>query len=224
MLEVIGVTVEDCIAIEKAGADRIELVSALSEGGLTPSIGLIEQCVGAVSIPVRVMIRPHSKSFCYSAYDLEVMKDDIQAVRTTGAKGIVVGLLNADGKIATKSLEKLFQVSNGLEITFHRAFDELTDLEEGLHILRQYPQIKTILTSGGKGKLEDNSDCLKRLIEKADNKMEILVGGGVTMGNVDALKKETNANAFHIGRLARDNFHHNGSIVLSQIQAFKNKL
>ena len=53
MLEVIGMNVEDCIAIEQAGANRIELVSALSEGGLTPSVGMIEQCFEAVSIPIR---------------------------------------------------------------------------------------------------------------------------------------------------------------------------
>jgi copper homeostasis protein len=43
IIEIIGSTVEDCIEIEKGGAQRIELVSALEVGGLTPSYGLIRK-------------------------------------------------------------------------------------------------------------------------------------------------------------------------------------
>ena len=48
MLEIIGMSAEDAKIIEDCGADRIELVSALTEGGLTPSFGLIEKVVNSV--------------------------------------------------------------------------------------------------------------------------------------------------------------------------------
>lgn len=224
MLEVIAMSVEDCVAIEKAGADRIELVSALSEGGLTPSIGMIEQCVEAVSLPIRVMIRPKSNSFCYSSYDLEVMKYDIEAVKEIGADGVVFGCLKTDGSIDIKTLEKLLHVSKGLNVTFHRAFDELQDMEAGLRQLMNYPQIKTVLTSGGFGESKDCIKRLQRLTKLADPSIEILVGSGVTEDNVATLKAMTNAKAFHIGRSARENKDINGKIMIEQIRTIKNKV
>lgn len=224
MLEVIAMSVEDCIAIEKAGADRIELVSALSEGGLTPSIGMIEQCVEAVSVPIRVMIRPKSSSFCYSSYDLEVMKYDIEAVKEIGADGVVFGCLNQSQSIDVKMLEKLLHASKGLNVTFHRAFDELTNLEEGLRLIMDYPAINTILTSGGYGDLNERSARLQQLVRKADSSVEILIGGGVTEGNIASMKSLTNGKSFHIGRSARENNDLYGKISIEQIRQIKNKL
>ncbi|MCY1691654.1 hypothetical protein OVA29_13985 [Exiguobacterium sp. SL14] len=84
MLEIIASTVEEAVAREQAGADRIELVSALSEGGLTPSYGLIRQVVSTVEIPVHVLVRPHSKSFVYSKADEETIITDIDLIRELG--------------------------------------------------------------------------------------------------------------------------------------------
>lgn len=224
MLEVIGTNVEDCIAIEQAGANRIELVSALSEGGLTPSIGMIEQCFEAVSIPIRVMIRPHSRHFSYSSYDLEVMKSDIELVKKLGCDGIVIGTLDEQSKIHRKALESLLKVSDGLNVTFHRAFDELDDLEKGLDVLLHYPEIKTVLTSGGAGDVEHNVSVLKKLVEKADNRIEILIGGGVNGQNIHTLLQESGSKSFHIGRMARENMDINGRIVKKYIQSIQNQL
>ena len=91
MLEIIGMSVEDAKAIEYCGANRIELVSALTEGGLTPSFSMIEKVINSVDIPVNVMIRNHAKSFRYSGYDLEVMQKDIEIVKSLGANGVELG-------------------------------------------------------------------------------------------------------------------------------------
>lgn len=223
MLEVIGMSVEDCIEIEKAGADRIELVAALSEGGLTPTKGMIEQCFEAVSIPIRVMIRPHSRNFHYSAYDLEVMKADIEDVKQIGCEGIVIGALDENGHIHQKMLEELLKVSGELNVTFHRAFDELADLEKGLDILLQYPNIKTILTSGGSaGKIEDHVAILRKLVQKADQRMEILLGGGVHAENIHQLIRETGSNSVHIGSMARENKRLDAEISIANIQNIVN--
>lgn len=78
IIEVIADTVEDAIIAEQAGANRIELITGVAEGGLTPSYGIIEAVCKAVSIPVYVMIRPHSRSFSYSNTELNSMVKDIQ--------------------------------------------------------------------------------------------------------------------------------------------------
>ncbi|TGV02301.1 copper homeostasis protein CutC, partial [Mesorhizobium sp. M00.F.Ca.ET.186.01.1.1] len=150
LVEVIATSVEDAKRAERGGADRLELISGILEGGLTPSWGLIEAAVKAVSIPVNVMVRPHSQSFCYTKDELRVMKEDVRVVRELGAAGVVFGMLTPDKQLDRDGLELLLEEANGLNVTFHRAFDEAVSQLEALDILLQYPQVKTILTSGGK--------------------------------------------------------------------------
>ncbi len=102
MLEIIGMSVEDAKIIEDCGADRIELVSALTEGGLTPSFGLIESVVNSVKIPVNIMIRHHAKSFVYSKEDISIMQKDIGVVKEIGANGVVFGVLDKNNNIDEK--------------------------------------------------------------------------------------------------------------------------
>jgi copper homeostasis protein len=148
-LEVIAVDAADAQAAEQGGADRIELVSAMSEGGLTPSYGLIEQVVSRVSIPVYVMIRPHSRSFCYSADDLQVMIQDIRMARELGAAGIVIGALTHEGEVHRSFLQACLLSAQGLGVTFHRAIDS------SAHVVRSLESIGSINGgSEGKGRFE----------------------------------------------------------------------
>ena len=104
-LEVIATNIDDVRAAAAYGAHRIELVTGIAEGGLTPSLGLIEQAVRVSAIPVQVMVRPHSQSFRYGRGDVAVMRRDIAAIRDCGAAGIVTGALTADGQVDTAVLE-----------------------------------------------------------------------------------------------------------------------
>ena len=92
LLEVIATTVADARLAARAGADRLELITAMGEGGLTPSLGLIEAVVAAVDIPVNVIVRPHSRSFVYDADDYAVMLRDVRAVAAAAAHGVVIGM------------------------------------------------------------------------------------------------------------------------------------
>lgn len=160
MLEIIGMTVEDAKIIEYCGADRIELVSALTEGGVTPSFGLIEAVVNSVDIPVNVMIRHHANSFVYSNEDISIMLKDIEIVKNIGANGIVLGLLDNYNNIDEPNLKFLLKECGNLDVTFHKAIDE-TNCIKSIDILNNYSQITNILTSGGKGNILDNIDIIK---------------------------------------------------------------
>lgn len=105
LIEFIAVTVEDAKLIERSGADRIELVSGLTEGGITPSYGLIEKVVNSVNIPVNVMVRPHAQSFCYSEDDITIMKNDIRIIRSIGANGVVFGYWITKGTLISAVLK-----------------------------------------------------------------------------------------------------------------------
>lgn len=201
MLEIIATTVEDARRIEAGGADRVELVSALSEGGLTPSYGLIEAVVKSVSIPVNVMIRPHAKSFCYTPEELAIMEKDITIAKKFQASGVVLGVLTAQQTICTASLERLLANCNGLNVTFHKAIDE-TDPVESIKLLSKYPQITTILSSGGKGRLQNNFAVLKGMLENAGH-IRLLVGGGLTLDNIRTVMQEVGAPDYHFGTAVR---------------------
>jgi len=204
MIEIIATTLKDALEIEAGDAHRVELVSALSEGGLTPSYGLIQAVVKGVQIPVNVMIRPHSSGFIYTDDEIELMKKDIEIARDLGAKGVVLGVLTEENEIDFEKLESLLSVCKGLDVTFHRAIDE-TDVVRSVEQLSRYKEITTILTSGGlSAPLKDNAVLIKKMIACAGH-IDILLGGGLTLENVAVIKTQTGAQHFHFGSAIRTN-------------------
>ena len=198
MLEIIASTVEEAVAAEQAGADRIELVSALSEGGLTPSYGLIRQVVSTVEIPVHVLVRPHSKSFVYSKSDEEAIITDIDLIRELGAAGIVVGSLTADGRVDEGFLGRIIKHKGELSLTFHRAIDSSRDILEAAEVLADFPEVDRILTSGGQATALEGKETIARLIEDHPD-LIILPGSGITLENAEALLEATKASELHVG-------------------------
>lgn len=202
-IELIAAAIEDAKKIEAYGGDRIELVSALSEGGLTPSYGLMKSVIESVSIPVNVIIRPHSKSFVYRDEEIEMMKQDIRMAKELGANGVVIGALNEQNQICEQSLNRLLEAAKGLEVTFHRAIDELEHPVEGVKILSNYKSISRILTSGGKGSLSKNKEIIRNMILHSGH-IKILVGGGLNFENVTEIMQVTNAPEYHFGTVVRE--------------------
>lgn len=198
MLEIIASTVEEAVAAEQAGADRIELVSALSEGGLTPSYGLIRQVVSTVEIPVHVLVRPHSKSFVYSKSDEETIITDIDLIRELGAAGIVVGSLTADGRVDEGFLGRIIKHKGELSLTFHRAIDSSRDIFEAAEVLADFPEVERILTSGGQATALEGKETIARLIADYPD-LIILPGSGITLENAEALLEATKASELHVG-------------------------
>lgn len=198
MLEIIASTVEEAVAAEQAGADRIELVSALSEGGLTPSYGLIRQVVSTVEIPVHVLVRPHSKSFVYSKSDEETIITDIDLIRELGAAGIVVGSLTADGRVDEGFLGRIIKHKGELSLTFHRAIDSSRNILEAAEVLADFPEVDRILTSGGQATALEGKETIARLIEDHPD-LIILPGSGITLENAEALLEATKASELHVG-------------------------
>ncbi|WP_144554923.1 copper homeostasis protein CutC [Bacillus sp. X1(2014)] len=202
LLEFIAVTVEDAVLIEKSGADRIELVSGLTEGGLTPSYGLIEKLVSSVRIPINVMVRPHSQSFCYSKDDLAIMKQDIRIIRSIGANGVVLGMLDEEGNIDFGQLEELLTETGDMEVTFHRAIDSSKNPLEAAEKLDQYQAINTILTSGGYGDWPTRLEMLVKMKDRCKN-TDILIGSGLTKENILEVHKLVGTGFYHFGSAVR---------------------
>jgi copper homeostasis protein len=200
LLEVIATTVADARAAERAGANRIELVTAMGEGGLTPSIGLIEGVVDAVRIPVNVILRPHSRSFVYDADDYAVMLRDARAIVKARANAIVVGMLTPNGDVDIDGLSRIIDAADGLQVTFHRAFDEARDLHAAFDALLKLEPVTNVLTSGGKPSVLDAQDVIAKLVaQSSGTRCTVLAGAGLTVDAAAPFVASTGVSAVHFG-------------------------
>ncbi|TLS54300.1 copper homeostasis protein CutC [Paenibacillus antri] len=206
IIEVIAIRAGDVEAACKFGANRIELVTGIAEGGLTPSAGLIERAVRTASIPVNVMLRPHSQSFVYGEEDYQVLLRDLNVIREAGAAGFVFGALTEEGDIDRAGLERILEEAGGLDMTFHRAFDEIEDQEAALRTLALYPQIKRVLTSGGKRPAPEAIPQIRRLSSLADELgLRILAGHGLKPDTVGSFAASAGVREVHFGSGVREN-------------------
>jgi copper homeostasis protein len=178
-------SLEGALLADKFGADRVELCSALHEGGLTPSYGMAQQVVQQSKQAVYAMIRPEAGGFIYEANMLQVMKQDIVAMAKAGVKGVVFGVLKAGNTIDVEANKILIAQAKEyqLELIFHRAFDFTEKPFESLELLIEMG-FDRLLTSGLEPKAIEGLDLIKQLHEAAKGRIEIMAGSGVLPENI----------------------------------------
>ncbi len=198
-------SLEGALAADKYGAKRIELCAALSVGGLTPNIGLIEQCVEKSNIEVHVMIRHKEGDFNYNVDDVEIMKIDIEFASKAGAHGVVFGILNENNEVSylNKELVDLSR-SLGLEITFHRAFDFVPDYKVAIEKIIEFG-FDRLLTSGLQLTAEEGIDIIRSLQSNYSDKIEIMAGSGINVSNVLKIAATGINNLHFTARKSSDN-------------------
>jgi copper homeostasis protein len=196
LIEVCVDSVESAIAAERGGAHRVELCSNLLDGGVTPSSGLIATVRETISIRLHVMVRPRGGDFNYSDDEFQIMQRDILTSKQLGADGVVLGVLDLDGRVDTRRTRQLVDLAAPLRVTFHRAFDMSLDLFQSLLDL-QTTGVHSILTSGGKQSASEGADTLRRLVDTANGSVGIMAGGGIEDHNVAALIEQTGVREIH---------------------------
>ncbi|MBK3516405.1 copper homeostasis protein CutC [Carboxylicivirga marina] len=190
-------SVQSAINAQAAGAHRVELCDNLFEGGTTPSAGMIKQVKNiATDIKVFIIIRPRGGDFVYSNEEIEVMLADIEIAKQLGADGFVSGCLLKSGEIDVKNTKKLIAACGDLPFTFHRAFDMCKDPFIALNKLIDIG-VSRILTSGMEQTALLGVQNISKLVEKAANKITILVGSGIKPDNIAKIGKITKASEFH---------------------------
>jgi copper homeostasis protein len=217
-IEICANSFESAKNAQEAGVDRIELCAELSVGGLTPSHGLIEKVCTDLSIPVHVLIRPQSGNFCYSEDELDLMIRDIGFCKKMGCSGVVSGVLTSENKIDLSATKRLINASEGMNFTFHRAFDwcenpisELKNLEQiGVH---------RILSSGQKPNAIEGIDLLKQMKNSSEGNLEIMPGSGINKTNVVAFK-EAGFSSIHFSATEKKQVLHKSPKVSMHSEAF----
>jgi copper homeostasis protein len=197
-------TIEEALLAQKNGAHRIELCSDLANDGLTPSYELMQTACALLDIPVMVMARPRPGNFIFTPEELKQTKIDIDNAKKAGAMGVVIGLLTADGEIDKKNTRALADYAYPLQVTFHKAIDELKYPLAGVKVLKTIKGITRILTSGGKATAFEGQKTIREMIKTSQNILTILVAGKVTYENVSEIQELTGANEFHGRKIAGD--------------------
>jgi copper homeostasis protein len=195
-IEIACFKLESALIAQKAGADRVELCADMSVGGTTPSIEIIQQARENLTIDLYVMIRPRGGNFIYSEVEFEQMKSEIETIKKIGINGFVFGILREDQTIQIEQNSELVALASPLPCSFHRAFDAVTHYEHALEDVISCG-FTTLLTSGTFSNVMEGKDVLKQLVVQAQNRIQIMPGGGLRSTNISELNERVNANWYH---------------------------
>jgi copper homeostasis protein len=216
LFELCADSLEAAKAAQAGGADRMELCEDLSIAGVTPSLPLLKAVLDEVSIPVHVLIRPRGGDFVYSSDEFNAMRRQIEQAKAAGAAGVAVGVLLADGRVDVERTRELFHAARPMKVTFHRAFDEASDLVQALEdVIRSGADC--LLTSGGASNVLDGAEEIGRLQDQAGDRLEVMAGGGLKLANLAEVVRRSRVTCLH-GSLTRSRVG-NGSAHASGIKS-----
>ena len=195
LFEVCVDTIAGAKAAMRGGAGRIELCSALSEGGLTPSAGLMQEAA-SLNVPVYAMIRPRAGLFHFSTEEQAIMETDIDRARSAGLAGVVLGAQDTSGALDAELLSRLSDRSTGMGRTLHRVIDVVPDPLAALDICIALG-FDRVLTSGAESLAPEGAEMIAAMVRRAENRLSIMPGCGLTPENVGELVRSTGVKEVH---------------------------
>ena len=223
LLEVIACSVADAIEAERGGAHRLEVVRDLGQGGLTPSLQLVEEIKRAVDLPLRVMLR-ESESFEVSGPDeIARLCDAAKHFASLDVDGFVLGFVK-DREVDIELTQRMLACAPRVRATFHHAFEETENKARALSELRRLPQVDRVLSHGGTNELQLRIQRLDEHQKAASSELTIIAGGGVDGEAIVKIGRETAIREFHVGRAARAQFRVEGRVQSSLVSGLIKKL
>ncbi len=202
ILEVIVNSLEDAVEAQAGGADRLEVVRDLEVGGLTPDLELVRRIAAAVHIPLRVMLRETGTMFLKNDAELDVLCQNAAELNSLRIEGMVAGFIRGDA-VDCNTMLAIGRAAPDLKITFHRAFDDLSDPFQAIRTLKTMPQVDRILTIGGKGSWPEQKLRLHHWQQAAAPEITILAGAGLLLPVITDLRSDSLISEVHVGRAAR---------------------
>jgi copper homeostasis protein len=222
LLEVIVQTVADARAAADGGADRLEVVRSIRDGGLTPLPSLVRAIAAETSLPLRVMVRENA-GYEMAPGELPVLRRAANEFASSGVDGLVVGFSRA-GEPLVEDLEQVIEAVPGVRVTFHRAFDALRDPAASIALLAKIPAIDRILTSGGDGSAEARCARLAEYVARGGSRLTIIAGGGVDEEALSLFARRGCVREIHVGRAARDGGDADGPVSAARVRHLKTLL
>ena len=197
LIEVAVASADDALIAHHNGADRIELCCALDVAGLTPTPGLLAEVRRLTNLPVVALLRPRPGHFIYGDPDQRVIEHDLDLLLDHHVGGIALGALNSDGSIDLPLVTRLRQrIPASTHAVFHRAFDATPNPFTALDQLIDLGFTR-VLTSGQAASALDGIDLLRRLIDHAAGRIEILPAAGINVDNARQIAQITGCAQLH---------------------------
>jgi copper homeostasis protein len=195
LLEVCVDMIEGAWAAVRGGAGRIELCSSLSEGGLTPSAGLM-RAAAQLPVPVYAMIRPRAGLFRFSETEKEIMVSDIDLAKDFGLAGVVLGAQRGDHTLDRELLARLSDRASGMGRTLHRVIDVVPDPFAALDTAIDLG-FERVLTSGGQATADAGRAVIQEMVAAAGGRTSIMPGAGLRPDMVASIIQSTGATEVH---------------------------
>lgn len=219
VLEVIACTLDDGVAADAGGADRLEVVRDLDRGGLTPDVSLVEGLLARVRLPLRVMVRVEEPFVPSSGAIVDRMCEEAQALARLPIDGIVFGALAADQTIDLDVLRRFAAAAAPRRITFHRAFELAPDPVAALEALSSVPQVDKVLTSAGSGTADARTGLLRAWRAGGPPRPSLLFAAGLDAAAIRAAAEA--GFEVHVGRAARTGQRTDGPVTAALVAAVR---
>lgn len=219
LLEVIVLSVADAVAAAEGGADRLEVVRDIRQGGLTPPPSLVRAIADATRLPLRVMVRENDG---YRLHPGELPRLREAAAEFAGLQvdGLVIGFSHG-GRIEADEVRRVLDAAPGVRATFHRAFDAVRDPIAALREIARIPGVDRVLTSGGDGPPGDRCRTLAAYAAAAGEGVAILAGGGVDEAALSCFARQRSVREVHVGRAARADATPDGPVSAARVRHLK---
>jgi copper homeostasis protein len=181
---------------------RVELCQNLSCGGLTPSLALVRRSLD-LGLNTHVLIRPRAGDFCYSESECQQIIDEVNLYTELGIQGLVIGALTKERRLLSPLISRIREISNSLELTFHKGFDDIVDWKSAMDTLIEL-KFDRILTSGQSANVLEGIEMLKTFKSYADGRIQILPGGGVGVDNIQSILNGLKPEGIHFSGTKND--------------------
>jgi copper homeostasis protein len=219
LLEVIVQTVSDARQATRGGADRLEVVRSIRDGGLTPALSLVRAISQETSLPLRVMVRENA-GYAMQPEELSRLRAAAAEFHGLGVDGIVIGFAE-HGQLVLDAVRRVLDAAPELRVTFHRAFDQLHDPVNAIDELVRVTSIDRILTDGGGGDAVSRCRRLTEYRARAGGRLEILAGGGVDEEIFAHLARTGCVREIHVGRIAREGDDPEGAVSADRVRRLR---
>ena len=220
IIEICATSIESILNAQNAGAHRLELCQNYSIGGVTPSEQFLNEAINISPLPINVLIRPRGGDFIFNDQEYNLMIDKINLFKTYDVKGFVIGFMEKDRSLNSDILSEFRKITKGFELTFHRAFDFLTNQEESLELLIE-KDFNRILCSGHELSAEKGLENLINYNKISNGRITIMPGGGVSLNNFQKFKS-SGFNEIHLSAInPNDSPHSNFNIIKEIVELSK---
>ena len=219
LLEVIVQTAADARAATDGGADRLEVVRAIHDGGLTPLLATVRAIAAETSLPLRVMVRENA-GYELGPGELPALRRAAAEFAEAGVDGLVIGFARA-GEALLEDVEQVLESAPQIHVTFHRAFDSLTDPLGTIPRLTALRNIDHILTDGGGGSALARCERLSQYVKRAGPGVAIIAGGGVDEESLSLFARTGCVREAHVGRAAREGGEADGPVSAARVRGLR---